>query len=597
MIISPPATLRQMLTLPYVVLVLVAASTIGLLSYNAGKDAIDSLSGLLLTETVNRISQAVHQHVSGSEAVLEIAFPSDTPAPDSVKDAVDELRQRFWLATTIHRDPSNYAYYGSRNGEFFGLWRFSETEAELRLRTDGVSPRSIYRYSRIGGALKNPVREGKVYEPRERPWYKAGQGTTRQTWTSIYIDFKTLELVITRARRVNNAAGEFEGVVATDLSLARLNSFLRTLALSPNEFAFIVEPDGNMVATSRGQHLRKGVGDDNTRLNAAASKDPWVAATYNAVKPLTKRDAASEKVRTVSFAGPDGAIVQAGYARLRDAAGLDWIVAVAVPRSDFLGNINRNVHQTIWMGIVACLLIVAVGFGVLHVIAMQLRQLVAAAKSMGDGLLQPNIPIERNDEIGELARTFASMQDRILTDRLTGIPNREAVVRRIEERLIHHRRRGDGHPFAVLFVDLNDFKQINDQLGHEVGDNVLIEIGQRLNSNLRATDLAARYGGDEFIVLLDEIANRADAEAARTNLEESLAKPLEALIGIVPEGQVGPDVDVAPGSAQLSAGASIGLALCPDEGSDLETLLKQADEDMYARKQARVARIAGTSLD
>ena len=177
------APLRQMLTVPYVVLLLLAAGVIGLLSYGAGSDAVDTLSDRVLSETVGRIAQAVEKHVSGSEAVLETAFPTDVPAPTSVKTDLDALRTRLWLATSVHRDPNNYAYYGNRNGQFIGLWRFSETEAELRLRTDASLPRSIYRYSRIKGELKNPVLEERLFDPRERPWYKAGQGASTQTWT------------------------------------------------------------------------------------------------------------------------------------------------------------------------------------------------------------------------------------------------------------------------------------------------------------------------------------------------------------------------------------------------------------------------------
>jgi diguanylate cyclase (GGDEF)-like protein len=106
---------------------------------------------------------------------------------------------------------------------------------------------------------------------------------------------------------------------------------------------------------------------------------------------------------------------------------------------------------------------------------------------------------------------------------------------------------------------------------------VLIEIGQRLNSNLRDYDIAARYGGDEFIVVLDEITNRADADAARVTLEDSLGKPFEALVDVTSDG------------AQFAVGASIGLVLCPDEGRDVETLIKRADNDMYTRKKARSA--------
>ena len=578
-----------MLILPYVALVLLAALVIGLLSYRAASEAVDSLSDRVLSETVARIAQAVDKHVSGSEAVLETAFPTDVPAPVSIKNELEALRTRFWLATSVHLDPNNYAYYGNRSGQFFGLYRHSPTEAEIRLRLDDETIRSIYRYTGIRGALSEPQRETRVYDPRERPWYKVGQGTSSQAWTSIYIDFKTLQLVATRARRVNDASGGFEGVVATDLSLARLNEFLKKLQHSPNGFAFIVEPDGNMIATSRGPHLLKGAGDDNTRLNAATSDDPLIAATYKAVNELTKRvdgksNAISGATQTSSFVGPNGEVIQTGYARMRDQAGLDWIVAVAVPRGDFMQKVTDNLQRTAWLALVACALIVVTGVLVLNVIAKDLRRLASAAKSMGEGVFDNQIPVERNDEIGELAKSFAAMQARLFTDRLTGISNREAVIRRIEDRIILHRRSGDNRPFAVLFIDLNGFKQINDRFGPDVGDRVLMEISKRLTSHLRESDMAARYGGDEFVVLLENVAHRDAAMRARDKLEALLAEPLLSLEGLAADG------------SSLGAGASIGLALCPAEGNDMETLLKRADEDMYLRKQARSSRLASLNV-
>ena len=200
--------------------------------------------------------------------------------------------------------------------------------------------------------------------------------------------------------------------------------------------------------------------------------------------------------------------------------------------------------------------------------------LAVAARGLTDGLAGMRIPVDRTDEIGDLAKSFAGMQKQLLTDRLTGIANRESVVRRIEDRIVRQRRRGDSHPFAVLFVDLNRFKTINDQYGHETGDAVLAEIARRLVASVREDDMAARFGGDEFVVLLDNVANRVDAMSARDKLERVLAAPLQALQGIAKE------------SPLPSIGGAIGVAISPDDGHDLETLLKRADYDMYQRKQA-----------
>lgn len=570
--------LRQMLTVPYVVLVLLAAAVIGLLSYNAGHDAVDTLADHVIAETVNRITQAVDKHVAGSEAVLETAFPREVAGPAVIQNDLESLRTRFWLATNVHRNPNNYAYYGNRAGQFFGLWRYSETEAELRVRTDAVSTRSFYRVSALRDEPKSLLTEERVFDPRERPWFKAGQSAPGHVWTGIYIDFKSQELVATRARRVNNGAGDFEGVVATDLSLQHLNDFLKSLKLSANGIAFIVEQDGNLLATSRGPHLRKNGANENARLNAAASDDPWIAATYNIVKVLIGRGDDATGTRTSFFSGPDGAIVQAGYARLRDQAGLNWIVAVAVPRDDFMHKVTDNVHRTVWMAILACLLIATIGLAVLNLIARDLRQLSVAAKDVVEGRLKSLLPVHRKDEIGELAQSFERMQEHLRTDRLTGIADRATILRRINERLVRHRRQNDSRPFAVLIVDINEFKQINDRFGIDVGDQVLIEIAHRLKAHLRDSDLAARFGGDEFAVFLDNVASRNDAQIARDKLESVLAEPLHSL------------ERAAPDMATFAAGAAVGLALCPENGNDLQALLRCADSDMYERKKARDGR-------
>jgi hypothetical protein len=295
---SSRASLRQLLTVPFVVLMLVTATVIGALSYAAGRNAVDTLSSNLLHETVNRIAQAIDKHISGAAAVLETSFPENLPANPSVEQDLDSLRTRLWLATSIQMDPNNYAYFGNRHGQFIGLWRFSRTDAELRLRLDPRQRRSIYHYSGIDGALDEPVLESRVFDPLERPWYQAGQLVNEQTWTPIYVDFKSLELVVTRAKRVNNLAGEFEGVVATDVSLRDLNTFLKKLTLSSNGIAFIVEADGKLVAVSRGPYLREGLENTNTRLNAASIGDPLIAATYQAVSATTPQGAGETATRT-----------------------------------------------------------------------------------------------------------------------------------------------------------------------------------------------------------------------------------------------------------------------------------------------------------
>lgn len=559
-------SLRSLLVTPYLILITVLVLVIGLLFYNTSRKAVDAWSGQLLIENVERIKLAVDKHISGSKAVLDTAMPASWPAPDFAEDTLAEMRTRFWLATGVHRDPNDYAYYGDVQGRFFGLKRLEGDALELRLRSSGEGPRRIYHYSGVGGEPGNYVEEKRIFDPRERPWFATGREHTGHAWSPIYIDFKTSGLVATRVHRVDDEAGELAGVVATDMSLAQINTFLRSLSLSNNGIAMVMQHDGSLVALSRGEHLRALSDGGKERLNAVDSPEPLVAAAYRTVSQAMPPEGVSSSL-TAYFEDASGKPVQLGYSRLQDGAGLDWLIMVAIPRQDYLGGFESNVKQSLLLALLAALCVVVLGLATLSVITHELRKLAISAWHIGEGNFDAKLYTDRKDEIGQLVRSVAEMQHRLLTDQLTGVANRTAITRRIEERIANGRRRGDDRPFFVLFMDVNDFKKVNDTYGHDVGDVVLCEFAKRIRQALRGDDLIARYAGDEFIILLDNIEFREDAETVRRHLETSLQEPL-------PIG----------GTRQLVVGAAIGIARYPEDGRDVETLIRAADVDMYQNK-------------
>jgi diguanylate cyclase len=160
------------------------------------------------------------------------------------------------------------------------------------------------------------------------------------------------------------------------------------------------------------------------------------------------------------------------------------------------------------------------------------------------------------------------------TDELTGLPNRRALYAEGHNRLADPACRRQ----ALLMLDLDRFKEVNDSLGHRAGDLLLIQMGARLQENLRGDDLLARLGGDEFAILLDD-AGHDEAVHAAARLSAAVAEPL-----IVED-------------TSLSIGVSIGIALFPDDGPDLSVLLRKADIAMYKAKTSQLAHHVYSAAD
>ncbi|MHB0991155.1 MAG: putative bifunctional diguanylate cyclase/phosphodiesterase [Burkholderiales bacterium] len=150
-------------------------------------------------------------------------------------------------------------------------------------------------------------------------------------------------------------------------------------------------------------------------------------------------------------------------------------------------------------------------------------------------------------------------------DVLTELPNRHLLIDRMQHSVEQSRR--SGHQIGVLFMDLNRFKQVNDSLGHDIGDLLLKEISVRLKSMVRETDTVARLGGDEFVVVIDNLVSIEAMATIAEDILDSIAAPIK-LVG-----------------HELSISTSIGGSVFPKDGQDVPTLLKHADLAMYQAKE------------
>ena len=566
-------SLRQLLTLPYVLVVLTVTLVIGGLSYNAGRHAVDELSGQLLRETTARIAAATKTHIAGAKGVLEAAFPAGVQPPaDWDADDIAALRERFWIATSIHRNPHNYAYYGDQQGRFFGLMRHADDSAELRLRPSGQGVRQLHAFNGIRGTLGPAQPETRVFEPRERPWYQLGLKAASNTWSPIYIDFRSQELVTTFVRRVRSDGAPPAGVVATDLPLQRISEFLHQLELTPNAVAMVVEPDGQIIGMSAGDPVQRDASGQYTRVHAERAGNALAADAFRSVRAFIGKDS---EPRTAAFRNEQGQTIQVGYTHLRDEAGLNWWVVVAVPRADFMGDIERSAWRSLVLSLLAALAAIGVGWVVLRVVGRMLGQFIESAQLVGEGRPSPPLPVSRQDELGVLARSLSDMQVKLQTDTLTGLLNRDTFMRGLKDRFQRHASGSHPQPFAVLFIDINRFKAINDTLGHAVGDAVIREMAERLRTHVRMQDRVGRYAGDEFVVLLDQIRDPADAETVRRNMAQLLAQPLQSVLPLDP--------------ALAAMGATVGAGVCPTDATEIGDLLTFADGDMYRRKPGAAA--------
>jgi diguanylate cyclase (GGDEF)-like protein len=261
------------------------------------------------------------------------------------------------------------------------------------------------------------------------------------------------------------------------------------------------------------------------------------------------------------------------------------ILGLSQPLDNIARETSRLGMDTIKIVLVFSMLALILSAVVARVVTGPLNAIVSAINRFSKERVISTLPLARNDELGLLSRSFHDMQGEIIEhlselnesrkvldhlarhDTLTGLPNRRMFFDRLEHAIANSRR--SGKQLAVLYIDLDQFKEINDTLGHGVGDAVLASVASLMKSAVREVDTVARLGGDEFVILLDTIDDPQHVTGIIRKLHDLFQRPMRI------EGH------------ELQVQASIGAGIFPRDGKDADELMQNADRAMYSSKKDR----------
>ncbi|HEY9600750.1 MAG TPA: cache domain-containing protein, partial [Allocoleopsis sp.] len=432
--VSGKVPLRTILVVPFVIQIFVAVGLTGWLSFRNGQKAVNDLAAKLSQEATTRIEQHVHILTDVPHLFLAMNAAAIRTGNLNIED-FQSVERYFWRQIHLSQWVPTL-YYGDEEGNFILLRRgnldqnpdqnSSQNPDQVYIRNQSTEPfREIYRLDSQGNRA-GLIRTVK-YDPRIRPWYKTAVQVGKPTWSSIYLFSAPRELGITPVLPIYRDNGRLRGVLAVDFTLSQLSDYLRKLKISKSGQAFILERSGDIVASSASELPNKG----EERLKAINSTQPLIRS---AARDLLKQFGSLDKIKSNQqvIYEVDGKRQLMEVTPLQDGRGLDWLTVVVIPEADFMASINANTRTTILLCLAALVVATVLGILTSKWIVRPIDALNTAAKKLSDGEWEQALPIDRADEIGELAKSFNSMAKQ-LRESFASLEAKNADLQRLDQ--------------------------------------------------------------------------------------------------------------------------------------------------------------------
>ena len=529
----------------------------------------------LLTDVETVLSNPIHI----------LSFGSDLIKTDSIDINIPVSRNPYFVNTLKNAPNYIYSYsLGTNEGYYYGARRGADETLEIMLADSTTDSHSIYYSIDNTSNINAKISTNPVFDPRTRPWYNEAITKNRIVFSPIYKHFVMNDLALSASTPVYNGDNAFVGVLGVHLTLNRLNEGMSDYSSQYHGRSYIIERDsGYMVANSLGLDNFKNSSDTFERI-------PFKSlASQDALNALAQYKATGK----INYSANHG--FRRSFTRIvpYSSYGLNWLIIIELPDHPIIS----TYYMTIFLALVLIFCLAGISSYIWtkrnKKVLLPIIELTNITQAYSEGNNQLRVNSYQDNEIGRLAEGFNQMADTIshqmetleekvaqrtealeemnqslleqketieylsYHDQLTGLYNR----RYFEETLM---RLDNPHnlPLSLVMIDMNGLKLVNDAFGHAIGDKYLKKLARTIHDHLRTSDVAARYGGDEFIIILPK-TNSEEAKHVLNRLYTSIEKPD---IGIIP----------------LSI--SYGIKTKRNSNESIVEILNNSDETMYTKK-------------
>lgn len=548
--------LRTTLVVPFVLQIVAAVGCVGYLSFKSGQQAIEDLASQLRGETASRVRDRVDRYLNVPHLVNQINARTFAQNLLDLNDT-RQLETYFWQQSQLFQEIGTIAFANER-GDFIGA---NGAEKYIAVAIpDSSGNRSVRRYAVDGeGQPGTLLREKLDYDATSRAWYKKAVATGQPIWTEVEPSSSSQRLDISATYPLYNEDRTLRGVLLSEFDLTLIGKFLQGLKVGKTGQVFIIERTGFVIANSTGERpFLAGAtpADEPKRLLAKDSENPVIRTATQALIERAGNLSQINQPQQLNYA-IDGKQHFLQVVPFQDGIGIDWLIVVDIPESDFMAQIHQNARTTV--GLCALALVVAIAFGILTArwISRPILELMRGSEEIARGNFDRRILIEdvvQTMEIEKLTRSFNLMAEQLKTSFNALEARKNAFARFFPSDFLNFLNKNDvtelelgdrvSKEMAIVFSDIRSFTNLSESMTPEENFNFVNSYLQCVCPEIRAGNgLVVKFIGDAVMAVFPNSVDDAVQAGIAQFQQLRLFNQVQQKQGLLPV-EIGMGIDI-----------------------------------------------------
>jgi len=509
---SGKVPLRTVLIIPFVLQIFAAVGLVGYLSFINGQRAVNDVAFQLRGEISARVLQYLDTYLTTPHLINQINIDAVRLKQLNLQDLPGIERHLF--SQLMQFNSVTAIHYGNERGDFRVIDR---SDFIYSVVSDSSQPNKAYVYIVDSNGNRKSLFDTLQVDVRQRPWYQKLMRTGKPGWSEVFQVGNYDELAINAYRPIyDKNQNRITGGFSVNLVLVKIGNFLDTLKVGKSGKVFIIERSGLMIANSTSEKpFIVNSKKEFQRVQATNSSNALISDTS---RYLTEHFGDFTKIsvnQQLEFI-KNGERQFVQVVPFRDKFGLDWLIVVVVPETDFMEQINANTRTTILLCLAALVVATVLGIITARWVTKPILQLNTAAKNIAKGEWDKTVKLERSDALGELAKSFNSMAIQ-LQESFTTLEQR--VQDRTAELALAKEKAEVANQAKSTFL-ANMRHELRSPLNAILGFSQLMTRSQTLNTEQQENVSIITRSGEHLLTLINNVLDLSKIEAGRTTLNE-----------------------------------------------------------------------------